>query len=185
MAHVTITTKHLLLRPWKRTDIAPFARVSASPAVMRYFPSCLTAAQSAALIDQLQHEIDRQGWGVWAIEEHTTGTFVGFTGLRNCNADIPGSPFMEIAWRLDAPFWGKGLAYEAAQAALSYAFDQLGVPCVLAYTARLNGPSIALMKRLGMHDTAQDFLHPALPLSHPLAPHVLYAIAHSDPREAP
>lgn len=105
-----------------------------------------------------------------------TNEFIGFTGLRHQTGNIPLSPFMEIAWRLDERFWHQGYASEAARAALSFAFSKLGAPAVLAFTTRTNAPSIALMKRIGMRKLNQDFKHPLFDRNHPLADHVLYII---------
>ena len=47
--------------------------------------------------------------------------------------------------------------------------------------ARTNALSIALMERLGVFRNAdEDFEHPALPVGHPLRPHVLYRIGVPD-----
>jgi RimJ/RimL family protein N-acetyltransferase len=37
-----LRTERLLLRRWRATDRAPFARMNADPEVMRYFPAPLT-----------------------------------------------------------------------------------------------------------------------------------------------
>jgi RimJ/RimL family protein N-acetyltransferase len=43
-----IITERLILRPWKESDLAPFAAMNADPAVREYFPSLLTKEQSDA-----------------------------------------------------------------------------------------------------------------------------------------
>ena len=172
----TLETERLTLRQWTASDIAAFGAMSANPEVMRYFPATLTPEQSMPLAISLQSEIAQQGWGLWAVALKKTNEFIGFTGLRHQTGNIPLSPFMEIAWRLDEGFWHQGYASEAARAALSFAFSELRAPAVLAFTARTNSPSIALMKRIGMRKLDQDFKHPLLDQDHPLADHVLYSI---------
>jgi len=55
------------------------------------------------------------------------------------------------------------------------AFEDLGLPEVVAFTAPANTRSRAVMERLGFtHDERDDFDHPALPQAHPLRRHVLY-----------
>jgi len=83
------------------------------------------------------------------------------------------SPCMEIGWRLGKMYWHKGLAREAAQACLDYAFEVLALNEAVAFTSALNTPSVCLMQRLGMEKTG-EFAHPGLPLSHRLSLHVLY-----------
>lgn len=48
---------------------------------------------------------------------------------------------------------GKGLAQEACQAVLAHAFKHWGVQAVVSGTAAANGPSVALLRRLGFHVT--------------------------------
>ena len=66
---------------------------------------------------------------------------------------------------------------EAARAALADVFRRTDLPEVVAYTARQNAPSRRVMEKLGMvHDPAEDFPHPAVPLDHPLCMSVLYRL---------
>lgn len=176
IAHYTLTTDRLILRQWLKSDIAAFTKMSADPRVMRYFPSILSETQSTHIAKSLQQDIAQTGWGMWALSLKETDEFIGFTGLRPQDGDIPLSPFLEIAWRLDAHFWHKGYASEAATAALAFAFDKLKAPTVYAFTTRTNVPSITLMKRMGMKNMEQDFNHPLLDEHHPLVEHVLYGI---------
>jgi len=82
---------------------------------------------------------------------------------------------MEIGWRLAHEHWGQGFAREAAEASLACGFDQLQLPEVVAYTAAINEPSLALMQALGMrHEPEDDFDHPMISEGDPLRPHVLY-----------
>jgi ribosomal-protein-alanine N-acetyltransferase len=84
-------------------------------------------------------------------------------------------PCVEIGWRLGKRFWGNGYATEGAQAILNYAFVELGLEEVLAWTTSANIRSQNVMKRLQMmYDPHCDFQHPSLPEGHPLRPHVLY-----------
>ena len=86
------------------------------------------------------------------------------------------APCVEIAWRLRKEFWGQGYATEAARASLDFAFSELALDEVVAFTAVINQRSQLLMARIGMTDTQDNFYHPALESNHPLAEHVLYKL---------
>ena len=86
--------------------------------------------------------------------------FIGFVGLHVPKDHLPCSPCFEIGWRLAKPYWGKGYASEAATAALDYAFTELQLDEVLSFTAVANLPSEAVMKRIGMTNTGNNFMHP-------------------------
>ena len=176
MDEIELETQRLLLRQWQTHDLVPFARMSCDPLVMRYFPSLLSKPESDALAAKAKGLIAEKGWGFWAVELKSSHEFIGFVGLHYQEDTIPNTPFIEVGWRLDKAFWGKGYAPEAANAALNFAFKTLEQTEVYAFTTLTNQPSQRVMEKLGMVNQAQNFSHPKLPPTHPLAPHCLYKI---------
>lgn len=174
MTPATITTQRLVLRQWLDSDREPFAALNADPEVMRYFPAPLSRDESDAMADRIAELIERQGWGFWAVEHAKDRTFMGFVGLH-APEDLPFSPCTEIGWRLARPYWGCGYATEAALASLSFAFGQLDLSSVVAFTANGNMRSQGVMRRLGM-TLESHFDYPRLPDDHPLRPHVLFRL---------
>lgn len=173
---IQLETSRLRLRPWRDEDFAPFAALNADPQVMAHFPATLDRVESDVLAARCQSLIEAQGWGFWATEIKASGDFIGFVGLHRPIAELPFSPCVEIGWRLARPFWGQGYASEAARAALSFAFNDLALAEVVAFTSLENRRSQAVMERLGMR-RAENFEHPALPPGHPLREHCLYRLA--------
>ncbi|MCH7315224.1 GNAT family N-acetyltransferase [Acinetobacter sp. ANC 3882] len=174
-----IETARLRLRQWRTEDYAPFAAMGSHPQVMEYFPKLLTRAESDAMIDKMKSIIDAQGWGLWAVELKHNQQFIGFVGLHDQPTQFSFSPCVEIGWRLDQAYWGQGYAPEAAQAALTFAFDQLKLEKVVAFTTLDNMKSQAVMQKLQMKKVS-EFQHPALNVDHPLSWHVLYEILKAD-----
>ena len=175
-----LQTERLILRTWKVADRGPFAQLNADPSVMRYFPVTLSRPESDALVDAIEAHHSIHGFGLWAVEEKATGAFMGFIGLNIPSFQAHFTPTVEIGWRLAQPFWGKGYATEGARQALSYGFQGLGLSEIVSFTATVNRPSIAVMKRLGMtYNPVDDFEHPRLCPGHPLRPHVLYRMLQS------
>ncbi len=172
----SIRTARLLMRRWRESDREPFAALNADPETMRYFPAPLDRAASDALIDRIESRFGQQGYGLWALEVHSTGEFIGFTGLNPMPDGVPGAGGMEVGWRLARHAWHHGYATEAARAAVGVAFGGAGLSEIWSMTAVLNEPSQAVMRRLGMTEAAR-FDHPSVPPGHPLRPHVLYHLA--------
>jgi RimJ/RimL family protein N-acetyltransferase len=171
----SLTTARLLLRPFGPADLAPFAALNAHPLVVESLGSSPTRAESDAMVTYFTGELEREGWGLWAIELVESGTFVGMAGLHRVSPHYPFAPAVEIAWRLDPAHWGHGYATEAALGALSYGFDVGGLGEIVAFTTTLNLRSQAVMQRIGMiRDVAADFDHPSMPEDSPLRRHVLY-----------
>jgi RimJ/RimL family protein N-acetyltransferase len=171
-------TPRLRLRHWTEADKAPFSRINADPKVMACFPAPLSPTESDALAERIMRHQATHGFCFWALELRESSTFIGFVGLAIPQWPAPFMPTVEIGWRLACEHWGQGYATEAARAALAFGFDQLQLDEILAYTASSNLRSQHVMQRLGMWYAPQDnFLHPALPETHPLAPHVLYRLS--------
>jgi RimJ/RimL family protein N-acetyltransferase len=172
----TVTTERLLLRRWQEADRAPFAAMNADPEVMRYFPEPLDPPASDAMIDRIEARFEQHGYGLWALEVRADGTFIGFTGLNPMPDGVPGAGGMEVGWRLARQAWHQGYATEAARAAAGVAFDGVGLPELWSWTAVVNEPSRAVMRRLGMTEVAR-LAHPRIPAGHPLRQHVICHLA--------
>ncbi|WP_298937138.1 GNAT family N-acetyltransferase [uncultured Ruegeria sp.] len=94
------------------------------------------------------------GYGSWHIEEKTTGTFAGWVGI----IDAPGWVEPELGWVVMEGFEGKGVAYEAALAARTYAAQHQDLNGVISYIAHANDRSRVLARRLGAaleHENAE------------------------------
>ena len=185
MGEPILTTPRLVLRGWQATDRVPFAEMSQDEEVMRYFPGLLSRTESDAQIEKMQAMIEERGWGFWVVERRKDGAFIGLTGLNQKGHDFPNGPLVEIGWRVARRFWRRGYALEAASAALRFAFEELNLKEVYAFTVLDNTPSRQLMRRLGLNDLHCDFDHPALAEGDPLCRHCLYMISAEQWRARP
>ncbi len=148
---------------------------------MRYRFSPLTRDQSDALIDEIETTFDRNGFGLWAVERIEDRRLLGFTGFGTSDFGAPFCPAIDVGWTLARDVWGNGYATEGATAALEFAFDELRLDEVVAHTTEANGPSRAVMHRLGMrHDPSDDFDAPWYEPGHPRRRFVLYRIGAAD-----
>lgn len=172
----TIETERLVLRDWRDSDLAPWAAMNADPAVREHLGPVLTAEQAEASARNFQDDLDRYGYGFWAVEVRQSGGFIGFTGLDRVDEESPVDG-VEIGWRLARSAWGHGYATEAARAVLSHGFETLGLKEILAITTATNTRSQAVMRRLGMTtDPADDFDDPDAP-DGPLRHQVVFRLA--------
>lgn len=159
---LTIQTDRLTLRPWRPSDLDPFAALCADPEVMRYFPRTLTRAECQAYIENANQRFDRQGYSRWAVEA-ADAPCIGFVGLAETNFDAFFTPAIEIGWRLAKEHWGRGYAPEAAKAVLRFAFQTLHQSEVTSFAPLVNTPSLSVMQKIGMRrDARGDFDHPVL-----------------------
>lgn len=177
---IEFNTERLRLRQWCARDREPFAQLNADPRVMECFPNLLDRATSDALADRIEANLRDRGWGLWAVEIQATEEFIGFVGLNIPAVELPFSPCVEVGWRLGFQYWGKGYATEAAKGALRIGFEVLKLDEIVSFTAIHNQRSRAVMERLNMREMPETFLHPSLPIDHPLAEHCLYKLSQSE-----
>jgi len=119
--------------------------------VMRYYPKLLDRRESMEWVERQRARYERDGHGLWLVEERETGNPVGQVGL--VMQDLPSWPrqrYPEIGYLLHRPFWGRGFATEAAERVRAYAFVERGFDQVISLIRPVNEPSQAVARRLGM-----------------------------------
>ncbi len=141
-----LETQRLILRQFTDRDLDPYAQMCADTEVMRFLGGRpLSRGESWRQIATMLGHWQLLGYGMWALEERETSAFVGRVGF----IDPPGWPGFELGWALARPFWGRGLAFEAALKALDRAFGELGRDHVISLIHPDNTRSLKLAERLG------------------------------------
>lgn len=169
-----LTTPRLILRRWRPEDLDPFAALNADPEVMAHFPSTYDRAATASMIAGWEGKIDRQGFGLWAVERAEDGVLLGMAGLNPVPPGIIAGEGLEVGWRFARHAWGHGYATEAGRAAIDVA-RQAEAMSVWSFTSVGNERSQAVMRRLGLR-FVRDFDHPNIPEGDSTRPHVLYML---------
>lgn len=86
-----------------------------------------------------------RGFGMWMVQDRSSGKTAGRIGMiLNDGWDEP-----ELGWHVYQGFEGRGLAFEGAKAARTYAAVHQGLDAVISYIDPANTRSIALADRLG------------------------------------
>ncbi|MEL6100737.1 MAG: GNAT family N-acetyltransferase [Pseudomonadota bacterium] len=138
----TLATDRLILRAPRVTDFEAFAEIACSErgehigGPMSREDAWLDFAQATAT--WILH-----GHGVWTIGHASEVAGFVLLGFE------PGDREPELGFLLCTGAEGKGIAFEAAQAARQYAFTELGWDTLVSYIAPENVRSIALVRRLG------------------------------------
>ncbi|NDJ75254.1 MAG: GNAT family N-acetyltransferase [Chloroflexi bacterium] len=144
-----ITTARLRLRAFTLDDVPAYhAAVFSDPDVMRYLPGGeprpLEAAEKA--VQHFTASWQQHDLGLWAVIQRADDTLIGHCGLQY----IPDTPYIEVGYVLAKPYWGQGLATEAARAALRFGFEQRGLDRIVAVFVPENTGSERVMIKLGM-----------------------------------
>ena len=174
MSNEQYQTQRLTLRPWRESDKAPFAKINSDPRVMEFFPEPYSRETSDWMVDECGRRLATDGFTFWALERRDLNQFIGFVGLNTYKADLPFCPCVEIGWRIAYEHWGNGFATEAAEHCLGLGFNKFSLKEIFSFTALSNRRSIEVMKKIGMVDTNNNFLHPSVDEGSGLQEHCLY-----------
>jgi RimJ/RimL family protein N-acetyltransferase len=151
---VNLETRRLVLRRFADRDLATFLAYVNDPVVARYQSwESYTEQQAREVIEQQKaREPGRPGeWFTFAAELKETGALVGHVAL-SVKKDEPRQA--EMGFTFAREHQGRGLAREAAERVLAYAFEDLGLHRVVAVADCDNARSVALLERLGMRREA-------------------------------
>lgn len=173
---IELKTKNLILRQWKEDDLDPYARLTSSKEIMKYFPRTLTKEQSNAAARKFMKLLAIRSWGFWAVEEKSSGVFIGYAGLHVPKTKFPFSPCVEIAWRMADVHWKNGYVLEAGEEIIHCAFELIQLDELVYFSSVKNLKAQELMKALGMRKEDEIFNHPFVEKEHKLSKHYLYKI---------
>lgn len=157
-----VATERLILRRWCDEDAPALAAINADAEVMRYIGSGrpLGRALSDELLARFEREWEERGFGLWVVEEvDAPGRLLGFCGLTVPMFLPEVLPAVEVGWRLARDAWGRGIATEAARAAVAYGFGELGMREIIAIVHPDNARSLRVCEKLGMQ-RGRDRRHP-------------------------
>ncbi len=112
----------------------------------------LTAEQIAEQVARLSALQRSHGWTRWALElrDPEPGDPRGVVGF--CGPGCTFAPEIEVGWWLHSALWGRGLATEAAQAAVRYCFEMIGFERLICVVHPDNAASLAVARKAGFSE---------------------------------
>ena len=140
-------TERLILRAPTQADFEPMALFFSDPVSAFYGGPCEREDAWRKFAVYLGHWALR-GFGPWALEEKSSGAFVGISGLWYPEGWVE----PEITWALVPGQHGKGFATEAARAALQAAYQDYSWRTAVSVISVNNTASQAVAERLGAHE---------------------------------
>ena len=152
-----LSTPRLHLRRYTPGDVDALHAIWIDPDVRRYLWDEQVIPRSTALevVQAALESASTLDFGQWMLTTHRDEP-VGFCGFRPFE---PRDDEAELIYGLLPCWWKRGLAVEAATAALDWAFDERGLSRVVAATDPPNAASVRVMERLGMRFWKRDLFH--------------------------
>jgi RimJ/RimL family protein N-acetyltransferase len=143
----TIETAQLELRAPKPSDVDALFAIQRDADAMRFTFVSRAREDTARFLDSYAARFTEDGYAPWTAVLKAERRVVGWGGLSR-DPDAPEwGP--EVAYFFDRRYWGRGLATELVRAATSYAFDELALPEVFAFTRPANVASRAILRKAG------------------------------------
>lgn len=148
----TLETERLVLRCPRIEDFEAYSAFRASDRAV-FVGGPHKRFQSFDKLGEIIGHWHLRGFGRWMVADRETGEPLGVVGLMHPDD----WPEPEIAWSVFEAGEGRGIAYEAALASRSYAYDVLGWDRVISCVSADNTRSLALAKRMGaVYDYTYD-----------------------------
>lgn len=150
MPSILFETARLIHRPLTLDDLDALEPMYADPEIRRYFPEGTQTREQTK--EEIEWIIDvyygKHGYGLWATVLKETGALIGRCGLIPWQQ--PYGLETEVAYLLDKPYWGRGLAGEAARGIIDYAFGTLRLTKLVCYLLPDNSASARVAQKVGM-----------------------------------
>ena len=144
-----LETERMYLKKIVPEFAADMYEYSCDPDVTKYLTwSCHSSEkETERYIKLLQKKYTAGVFNDWGLILKDSEKMIGTCGFTSFDY---GQNTAEIGYVLAQPYWGKGLAVEAARAVMEFGFDVFGLSGFCAKCMEGNDGSMAVMKKLGM-----------------------------------
>ena len=157
-----LETADLRLRAPQPTDLPEAATMHADPAFYRFLGNKPNSEEEVwrRMLAQVGHWA-MLGYGAWAIEEKTTGCYLGTVGFFDFQRDLTPSlkGELEAGWVLAPHAHGRGYASQALQATLAWAEAHLPADRITCIIDPDNAASLRLAQKFGFQEFALTTYH--------------------------
>lgn len=145
-----LETPRLLIRSFTLQDAAALhERVFGDPEAMKFIPrgASPSVERTRGSVERFIRHEREHGFGLWAVELKETGELIGDCGLFLVQGT---GPEVEVAYHFGRPWWGQGIATEAASACLRFGFSECALSEIIAICFPEHIASRRVMEKAGM-----------------------------------
>lgn len=143
-----LQTARLNLRPFSEDDLDDLSVLMANTDFMRFSLGVFSREQTAGFLEKVRGR-DRAGLpSQFALIFRPEKILIGYCGFFPQTVDNVEE--LEIAYRLDSAYWGRGIATEAARGVRDHAFEDLRLSHVISLIHPENTASRRVAEKNGM-----------------------------------
>ena len=141
-------TPRLILREVTLDDLPRIEKIYTDPAGMAFKGGPRTRESIRKMVEGTIRFYEAFGYGRWGVILKTEERLIGWCGLMH--QEVEGTEEIEVSYHLDRPYWGRGLATEAARAVKEYGFNTLGLKRLISLIDPGNAASRKVALKNGM-----------------------------------
>jgi [ribosomal protein S5]-alanine N-acetyltransferase len=146
-------TPRLIIRRFREDDLVPLYEMHADPETTKYLDGVWTMDRAQGALGRIMegNATDDLRW--MAVTERESEKFIGVCWLARLGArweKALGPGHIELGYRYDRRYWGRGYATEAGAAMLRRGFDELNLKQIVAIVDVRNFASERVLQKLGM-----------------------------------
>lgn len=143
---MVLSSDRLYVRRYTLDDEEAFYLLNSNQEIMRYIRPAKSREDSRLFLQEnLEFYEQHPGLGRWALVEKDSHAIAGMFSLL----PLANTNDVHIGYILLKDHWGKGYAAEIVQAGVSYAFNTLKLPSLVAITDPANTPSQKVLYKNG------------------------------------
>lgn len=163
-----LRSERLLVRPFQESDAPAAHAVYGDAEVMRFVGDGRPATfrETVQMIEDYRRHQRQHGFAFWAVLTADSGELIGDAGVEVTAHGV------ELGYTLGRPWWGQGLATEAAGLCVDAAFGPLGLTRLVALADQDNPSSARVLGKVGFtaEQSVTAYGRPHLRFVHTVSP---------------
>ena len=144
---MVVETERLYLRKFEFKDAEHLLTLNADPLVLKYTSDLpfKDLAEAQSFLKQYETVYETTGIGRYAVIRKEDELFLGWCGLK-LHRD---KRAVDVGYRFHRKFWNQGYASESTKAIITYAFNTLNLPFLIAHSHIENAASQKVLQNCG------------------------------------
>ena len=156
-----LTSERLLLRPFDRSDVELAVEMTTDPDVMKFYSGAVSEAEIVAKAVNFNRRAGGGCIGIWTVLGRSTGERLGEVFLLPLPIEADDTEWelvdgeaipdgeIELGYLFKPSTWGKGVATEACQRLLRFAFEETPLDEIVAVIEEENAASERVLLKCG------------------------------------
>ena len=157
MGRKILETERLILEELDQNRFDELFSLLSNPIVHEFFPKALNREESIDFLDGGQKRQKNDGISFWAVFNKDNSEMIGICGLFKQIVDE--NKEVEVGYRINDKYWGKGYGTEAIAGCIKYAKEILGLESVISLILSDNKKSIRVAIKNGLKWEKDSMVH--------------------------